>query len=246
MNWNNSNKRRKLESNISNYVDSSVVRSNDYNDSLSSLINLAKSKDPSNNYRKSNQTTEAVESSVLVDEKDEYPFTVTPDDHCETSETAYSHISSILTVIAAQINKSADVLQIYDPYYCEGSVKERLASHGFKNVYNEKEDFYEKLLNNAIPDFDVLVTNPPYSGNHIEKLLSYCVGLKKPFLLLLPNYVYMKDCYKNLIGYNSNQCIYIAPCKRYLYSTPKGRRQKKSSKYTSPFPTFWYCGGLTK
>jgi hypothetical protein len=33
---------------------------------------------------------------------------------------------------------------------------------------------------------------------------------------------------------------FIVPRKRYLYTTPYGRRQQKSSKYTSPFPTFWY------
>mmetsp|Transcript_31400 Transcript_31400/g.45167 ORF Transcript_31400/g.45167 Transcript_31400/m.45167 type:complete len:101 (+) Transcript_31400:85-387(+) len=26
-----------------------------------------------------------------------------------------------------------------------------------------------------------------------------------------------------------------------MYTTPKGRRQAKSAKYTSPFPSFWYC-----
>mmetsp|Transcript_22794 Transcript_22794/g.23016 ORF Transcript_22794/g.23016 Transcript_22794/m.23016 type:complete len:83 (+) Transcript_22794:83-331(+) len=35
--------------------------------------------------------------------------------------------------------------------------------------------------------------------------------------------------------------FYIVPHKRYMYTTPKGRRQIKSAKYTAPFPSFWYC-----
>ena len=31
---------------------------------------------------------------------------------------------------------------MYDPYFCAGSVRKRLAVHGFKSVYNRREDFY--------------------------------------------------------------------------------------------------------
>ena len=39
----------------------------------------------------------------------------------------------------------------------------------------------------------------------------------------------------------NNKMFFISPMTRYLYTTPKGRRQKKSGKFTAPFPTFWYC-----
>ena len=63
-------------------------------------------------------------------------------------------------------------------------------------------------------------------------------------MLLIPNYVYMKDYYIKLItsiNHISSRMFYIVPNKRYLYTTPKGRRQEKSAKYTSPFPKFWFC-----
>lgn len=64
-------------------------------------------------------------------------------DHCETSERAYADIASLLTALAAELGKAPLDLAIYDPYYCQGSTVGRLASLGFPNVYNRKEDFYE-------------------------------------------------------------------------------------------------------
>ena len=148
----------------------------------------------------------------------------------------------------------------------------RLNSLGFMNVINENKDFYERIRNNELPEFDVLVTNPPYSATHMEKLIDFCCKLSKPWFLLLPNYVYTKPYYNKFLevistkpttsipsdisneksqmikfyalGEINYKChpFYIIPNQnRYLYTTPKGRRQKKSSKFTSPFPTFWYC-----
>jgi hypothetical protein len=37
--------------------------------------------------------------------------------------------------------------------------------------------------------YDVLVTNPPYSADHKERALGFCLASAKPWLLLLPNYV---------------------------------------------------------
>ena len=39
---------------------------------------------------------------------------------------------------------------------------------------NKNEDFYELIDNDQVPDFDVLVTNPPYSADHVERLLRFC------------------------------------------------------------------------
>lgn len=66
-------------------------------------------------------------------------------DHCETSERAYSDIATLLTALAGELGKDAKELVIYDPYFCQGSVVERLASLGFPRVHNRNEDFYEVL-----------------------------------------------------------------------------------------------------
>lgn len=196
-------------------------------------------------------------SNFNADQKDNdlasnYPYPVVPDDHCESPTEAYQDVASFLDAIAAQLGKTRKDLSIFDPYFCEGSMKERLQSLGFCNVRNEKKDFYQLIQTNTLPSFDVLVTNPPYSGDHMERLLRFCTGeqCRRPWFLLMPNYVYTKDYYSAIFGPSTAQArrtapppFYVTPVgsRRYLYSTPKGRRQEKSAKYTSPFPTFWYC-----
>jgi len=85
------------------------------------------------------------------------------------------------------------------------------------------------------------------TADHIERLLRFCASTVKPFFLLLPNFVYMKPyCIELFRGPSApkataGKMFFVSPMTRYLYTTPKGRRQKKSGKYTAPFPTFWYC-----
>ena len=42
---------------------------------------------------------------------------------------------------------------------------------GFESVYNRNEDFYAAIEAGHTPEHDVLVTNPPYSGEHKRRLL---------------------------------------------------------------------------
>ena len=251
--------------------------------SIDDLVSLAKRKNvpvttdstPKKKKHKRNEKSgnQVVQPSQTQDAppSNNYPYPVVPDDHCESPMEAYQDISSFLLAICKNLSKTPETLRIFDPYFCEGRMKERLNSLGFKTVYNEKKDFYESIRSNTLPEFDVLITNPPYSGDHMERLLRFCTGdqCNKPWFLLLPNYVYTKDYYANIFGGESvkkstgkphhghsapshqqqqtegavRKPFYVTPAgtRRYLYTTPKGRRQEKSSKYTSPFPTFWYC-----
>ncbi len=65
----------------------------------------------------------------------------------------------------------------WDPYYCEGSVVAHLSSLGFTSVRNEPVDFYAEVAAGRVPEHDVLLTNPAYSGDHIPKLLKVCCVL---------------------------------------------------------------------
>jgi hypothetical protein len=51
------------------------------------------------------------------------------------------------------------------------------------------EDFYAAAAAGALPAFDVLLTNPAYSGDHIARLLRICAALPgaPPLLLLVPD-----------------------------------------------------------
>ena len=183
------------------------------------------------------------EDDDIETERVPYVYEVDDDDHCESPEEAYRDIDHILRQISILLRKTSATLRIYDPYHCKGSMIERLKKLGYEDVYNKNEDFYASIRNNKVPEYDVLVTNPPYSADHIEKLLKYVLGSDKPSLLLIPNYVYMKDYYSRILSYHKQipPPVFIVPNKRYLYTTPYGRRQAKSARYTSPFPTFWFC-----
>jgi hypothetical protein len=172
----------------------------------------------------------------------DFPFSVDPLDHAESPAVAYSHVTHVLDTICKAIDKSRAELVIYDPYYCRGSVVGNLAELGFANVVNRNVDFYSSPLK----QFDVIVTNPPYSGDHPDRLVEFCIFSGKPWLLLVPNWVYTKPYYIKCTTQLPQKPFYIAPKKRYTYSTPKGFREDDDGK-TSPFVTFWFihCGTLT-
>jgi methylase of polypeptide subunit release factors len=69
--------------------------------------------------------------------------------------------------------------RIYDPYYCAGAVVDRLKSLGFHDVYNRNEDCYKVWKERKEPSYDMIVTNPPFSGEPKEKCLRHC-GNPKP------------------------------------------------------------------
>jgi len=180
-----------------------------------------------------------------------FPYETFADDHCETPLEAYEHIKPILRRIAKKLlgRKKSKSLKIYDPYYCDGGMIEKLHQLGFPHVYNKKEDCYAIWKANVkdLPDFDVCVTNPPYSGNHIEKLISFVTGdsfSNRPWLLLMPEWVHKKDFFIDLLG--KKRPLYVVPKKRYIYIPPPGFRKKKSSdthKKSSPFTSYWYIWG---
>jgi hypothetical protein len=165
---------------------------------------------------------ELTKSNSTITSLNQYPYEVTNDDHCETPAAAYSDIMNILNQLAKSLGKSADSLLIYDPYFCEGSVIDRLSSIGFTNVYNAKEDFYKVYDEGRMPEYDILLTNPPYSGSNMEKLVRICCASQKPWFLLMPNYVYTKDYYTSFLLSCSPSPFYVVPSKqRYCYTTPK-------------------------
>jgi len=183
--------------------------------------------------------------TVAENDRPQHPFEADELDHCETPLEAYEDISLLLALVAKSLGKSRRTLSIYDPYYCNGAVKKRLGSFGFENIYNKCEDFYNSTA--GPKDFDVLLTNPPYSGNHMEKLFEFCSDKKKPFFLLLPHYVYTKP-YFNLIrsvskdDASGSRTFFMIPGmgRRYTYLPPKWAAGHDKTT-TSPFPSFWYC-----
>jgi hypothetical protein len=144
--------------------------------------------------------------------------------------------------------KDPSKLRIYDPYYCDGAVAQNLADLGFPNVYHKKEDCYGVWSRpEDYPKHDLVVTNPPYSGDHMAKLMEHVTSPQygnRPWFLLLPSFVHKHEYF---IKSTSNiRPFFLVPRKRYTYIPPKDFREAKKSdvhKKSSPFVSMWYIWG---
>ena len=116
------------------------------------------------------------------------PVSTDPDDHCETPLEAYADVVPFLTALASRLGVHPAKLRVYDPYFCAGGVKDRLGLLGYGTVFNACRDAYADWDTGSFPDHDVLVTNPPYSDDHMEKLVRFVARRGKPFALLMPNF----------------------------------------------------------
>ena len=205
-----------------------------------------------------------------------HPFAVDEADHCETPLRAYEDILPLLDQIARALGKKdRRQLVIYDPYYCDGGIKRKLQHLGIpaKNIRNENRDFYKDIAHETVPPHDVVITNPPYSGTHMEQLFDFLSkntqqkGKEKkvlrPFLLLLPHYVYTKPYFCDYFrsdargvvslhqGRQNNTALFYLVPKfnyRYAYEPPSwvnhatgSTALKRGKTQTAPFPSFWYC-----
>jgi len=99
-------------------------------------------------------------------------------------------------------------LTIYDPFYCNGRSKIYLEDLGYKVISN-KEDFNDACESGAVPEFDVLVTNPPFSK--LEELLPKIVALRKKAIILLPTAVLTKNWMLDLL--QDAECYAAEPAK---------------------------------
>lgn len=187
-------------------------------------------------------------------------FPANEEDHCETAPEAYADVVPLLKLLARSLGVPPASLRIYDPYYCNGAVARHLAAAGFPHVRNVNEDFYAADAAGTIPRFDVLLTNPPYSADHPERLLAYCARTRTPWLALMPNWVYAKPYFAAASDAAPLQFL-LVPTKRYHYWTPRGRRSDVAAggakarthghtnaalgARTSPFVSFWYAGGFS-
>eukprot|EP00941_MAST-03F_sp_MAST-3F-sp1_P003906 g3906.t1 len=163
-----------------------------------------------------------------------YPFETDYNDHFETSQQAYNDIAPFLTFIAEQKRIKSEKLKIYDPYFCAGSMKQHLGQLGFENVYNENEDFYKVKREGKIPENDVIITNPPFSGKHKEKCLEFLVESGKPWLCLLPNYCVARNYFTKVMEKSKFKPFFAVPCNKYEFAHPEG-----TGKVTSPFESVW-------
>jgi hypothetical protein len=173
-----------------------------------------------------------------------YPYKVDYNDHFETPVKAYQDILPLLDVMHPSLSKEKHIL--YDPYFCNGRTKRILTEElGFPNVVHECRDFYKDIATDQVPHHHTLITNPPYSDQHKEQCIEYCLEqLKKnnrPFFVLMPNYVAAREYYRKQVEKEGDDdqedVVYLLPSTPYEYDHPEG-----TGHTVSPFASIWYCG----
>jgi hypothetical protein len=210
----------------------------------------------------STSTTTAVETAAAAMQ---HEFVTNALDHCETPRIAYEHILEAVLLELGGDNDDNDkkkmtTMRIWDPYYCDGATKRHLQALGFKNVIHENKDFYKLIEHEAtIPDHDVFLTNPPYSDDHIERLLTFLnnntnhddnnVSSSTPFCLLLPNWVARKKEYKTLLSHKT--VFYVSPLEPYGYRMPSWNTHHRPEHVgedgrTTPYLSSWYVHAGTR
>lgn len=189
---------------------------------------------------KSTKHTNNALSSVSVQPK--YNFITDYNDHFETPAVAYKDLKPFISLMGAAGTESI----IYDPYFCQGRMREYLNDLGCSNIINENTDFYKNVTKNAIPAHDMLITNPPYSGDHKQRLLQYLLSAQvmKPFALLLPAYTATKSYWGEFVDKmrsgRSSGFLYVMPTGSYEYDHPEG-----TGKDIPPFYSCWFLGGIS-
>lgn len=120
-----------------------------------------------------------------------HPFQRDPADDAETPFESYRDIEPLLARLAQLTPGVRDkaALRVYDPYFCAGSVVSHLGRLGFPRVHNVNVDCYAAQRECRVPEFDVLVTNPPFSGAHLARALEFAGGCGKPFFMLAPDFL---------------------------------------------------------
>ena len=185
-----------------------------------------------------NQTKRKVgkKSGAWADATARHPFVVTAvSDHAETPAAAYEDLRPFLEAVG-------DAPTIYDPYYADGGVARRLGALGFAKVINRNRDFYEDLRTGNLPSHDALVTNPPYSADHVERLVAHVSETRKPFALLVPTYVLGRAYWRAAAARLDPAPFYVCPHRRYGYLPPAwARRDASAPETTAPFHTAWFC-----
>lgn len=162
-------------------------------------------------------------------------------DHMETSERAIRDVAHVLHIVASCClpgGSPHSALRLWDPFYCQGTVKVHYRQHGFPLCHNRREDFYAVWKAGAQPPHDMLVTNPPFSGDHIQRALQFCAEeIQTPWAMLLPTTVLLRSWWSAMAlclerGGGAAPVVFVAPTNdRYAFEKrrPSGGGSKTGS-----------------
>ena len=227
----------------------------------------------------------------------QWEFATNYNDHFETPLDAYAHIQPLLAAVAsrryppggrkrrrgdagdagassgqASVAAALEQLVVYDPYYCKGKVRDDLGALGLSRdrVINENRDFYADIASGTTPRHDALVTNPPYSADHKQRLLDFLVAPRlagasasvsaAPFMLLMPAWLVATDYWQGFLERlaaaresrrtpdgDEERARKLEQRAGVFYVSPCARyaftHPEATGHASSPFHSVWFCGG---
>ena len=121
---------------------------------------------------------------------------------------------------------------IWDCAFGTGLLAEHFNKFGY-NVCGIKDYNFLKKDSDKIANFDIIITNPPYSVK--DFFLERAFEIDKPFAMLLP--LTTLEGIKRSKMFRDNEIQLIIPNRRINFANPCGRKNKSSCW----FATAWFC-----
>lgn len=126
-----------------------------------------------------------------------------------------------------------DVKVIWECACGDKWISKVLEENGYKVISTDIDTGLDFLTNEIKEDYDLILTNPPFSLK--SNFLSRCYELNKPFLLLCP--ITILESKKRLKLYKENGVSFFMPPNRVNFiSSYEEDKDKKSS---APFFSIW-------
>jgi hypothetical protein len=135
------------------------------------------------------------------------------------------------------IHKKLVEKTILDPCCGKGHLRKTLNDQGYYCIGTDIDRGFNFLTTNpnSLGDYDLIITNPPYSLK--DEFLERCYNIGKPFALLMP--LTALEGQKRLALYKKNGMQLALLPKRVNFIPPT--EGKKSSAW---FPTAWFTYGF--
>ena len=118
-----------------------------------------------------------------------------------------------------------------EPFYGDGSGVDNLRTLGLE-VVSEDVDFNEAIDNF---NYDLIITNPPFSTNIFKSFLKKLYEIDKPFIIIIP---ISKITTKYFQNYFKNKIQIIIPSSRINFNSKDQDRRKSNPSFASIYVAY--------
>ena len=123
--------------------------------------------------------------------------------------------------------------------YGQSNITKILKENGYKVISTHTHTQFDFLKDQPNFEFDVIITNPPYSQK--DKFLEKCYEYNKPFALLLPITALEGIKRGNMFRKNGLELIVLDKRVEFMENMIEDYDKKKSGNW---FNTSWFCWKL--